>query len=114
MSLSGEGDAPHNVYAKQLLTMRQGYPLWHPEIERDHGLEVQVGDVGYLHEGAFIRIFNALLPGDHEDHKTFGVPHGHEPFPINRFLWREHTNVIESHLCSRSVSSFGLEGSATM
>ncbi|PIL36332.1 transporter [Ganoderma sinense ZZ0214-1] len=112
--MSGEGDAPYNIYAKQLLAMRQGYPLWHPEIERERGLEIKVGDVGYLHEGAFIRIFNATLPGDHEDHEMFGVPHDHKPFKVNKFLRREQAGVIESHLCSRSVSSFGLEGSAAI
>ncbi len=94
--------------------MRQGYPLWHPEIERGQGLEIKVGDVGYLHEGTFIRILNATLDADHEDHKMFGVPDGHQPFRINNFLWREQSSVIESHLCSRSVGSFGLEGGATM
>ena len=112
--MSGEGDAPYNIYAKQLLGMRQGYPLWHPEVERGQGLEIQVGDVGYLHEGTFIRFLNATLKADHPDHKMFGVPDGHQPFKVNRFLQREQANVIESHLCSRSVSSFGLEGSATM
>ena len=112
--MSGEGDAPYNIYAKQLLTMRQGYPLWHPEIERDRGLEVQVGDVGYLYEGTFIRIFNAILQVDHPDHKMFGVPKDHKPFEVKPFLWRGPASVIESHLCSRSVSSFGLEGSVTM
>ncbi|KAI1790665.1 WD40 repeat-like protein [Ganoderma leucocontextum] len=110
----GEGDAPYNIYAKQLFTMRHGYPLWHPEIERDRGLEVKVGDVGYLHEGAFIRIFNATLEADHPDHDMFGVPDGHEPFLVKRFLKHESQSVIESHLCSRSVSSFGLEGSVAI
>ena len=112
--MAPQQDAAWNIYAKQLLAMRQGYPLWHPEIERERGLEIKVGDVGYLHEGAFIRIFNATLPDDHEDHKMFGVPHGHKPFRVNQFLWRDQSSVIESHLCSRSVSSFELEGGVTV
>ena len=91
--MSGESDAPYNIYAKQLLAMRQGYPLWHPEIERERGLEIKVGDIGHLHEGAFIRIFNATLPDDHEDHQMFGVPHGHKPFKVNKYLWRDQAGV---------------------
>ena len=113
-TMSGEGDAPYNIYAKQLFPMRHGYPLWHPEIERDRGLEVQIGDVGYLHEGVFIRIFNATLPREHPDHARFGVPNGHEPFQISDISNREFQGVIQSHLCSRSVRSFGLEGSVAM
>ena len=72
------GDSVYNIYAQQLFPMRHGYPLWHPEIERGRGLEMQIGDVGYLQDGAFIRIFNATLPSDHPD-QNFGTPENHEP-----------------------------------
>ena len=34
----------------------KGYPLWFPE-PHDTG-EPQIGDVGYLEDGAFVRLFN--------------------------------------------------------
>ena len=83
-------DAPYNAYAKRLLPLRHGYPLWHPEIERDRGLEVQIGDVGYLHKGAFIRLFNTTLPASHPGNARFGVPSGHEPFQISEISKREY------------------------
>ena len=106
-------DAAYNVYAKQLFLMRHGYPLWHPEIERGRGFEIQIGDVGYLQAGAFNRIVNATLPSDHQDHQKFGTPKDHEPFKIKPFLIHTQENVIESHLCSRHVHSFTLEGGIT-
>ncbi|TBU22672.1 WD40 repeat-like protein [Dichomitus squalens] len=92
--------------------MRHGYPLWHPEIERGKGLVMRIGDVGYLKGGAFFRIFNATLPSDHQDHSAYGTPDNHEPFRIKPILIHTH-DVIESHLCSRSVLSYDYEGSIT-
>ena len=36
--------------------LRYGYALWHPEPHKTG--EAQIGDVGYIREGAFIRLFN--------------------------------------------------------
>ena len=77
------------------------------------------GDRARPYKGTFIRIFDAILEVDHPDHKKFGVPNDHKPFEVKPFevklfLWRSPASVIESHLCSRSVSSFGLEGGVTM
>lgn len=45
------------IYSSTLSTaLQEGYPLWFPE-PHDTG-EVQIGDVGYIHEGAFVRLFN--------------------------------------------------------
>ena len=45
-----------DVYASCISSYVQGYPLWFPE-PHDTG-EPQIGDVGYLHQGAFVRLFN--------------------------------------------------------
>lgn len=46
------------VYAEQLRNVRHGEPLWQPE-PSDRG-EVQIGDVGYIEDGRFQRLFNAV------------------------------------------------------
>lgn len=45
-----------DVYASCMASYIWGYPLWFPELH-DTG-EPQIGDVGYLDEGAFVRLFN--------------------------------------------------------
>ena len=55
-----------------------GHALWEPN---PVGLypAIQVGDVGCVHHGEFIRLFNALLPENHPFHEKSGVPESHEP-----------------------------------
>ncbi|KAH9163728.1 hypothetical protein EDB89DRAFT_482398 [Lactarius sanguifluus] len=54
-----------------------GHALWEPN--PGEYPPVEVGDVGFIREGQFHRLFNALLPEDHESHERFGVPDDHEP-----------------------------------
>ena len=44
-----------------------GYALWLPRPQTNHPL-VEIGDVGFVWEGTFVRLFNALLPRDHPSH----------------------------------------------
>ena len=54
--------ATASLYADQLIPLGRGLPLWEPE---PTGLgEVLIGDVGYVDEGAFFRLFNAMLDAD--------------------------------------------------
>ena len=59
-----------------------GYALWEPS-PGVLGDPVAIGDVGYIHEGKFHRIFNVLLPKDHQTHENFGTPEYHEPLQLN-------------------------------
>lgn len=55
-SSSSDPTAPYVVYPTSLFTLKLGYALWYPE-PHETG-EPQIGDVGYVREGAFIRLFN--------------------------------------------------------
>ena len=71
----------HEVYRRELGRQHPdfGYPLWQP----DPGVgnePVAVGDVGFIHMGRFIPLFNVLLDADNQSHKGFGVPADHKPF----------------------------------
>ena len=44
------------IYPSSLSILRKGYALWYPE-PHETG-ELQIGDVGYINDGAFIRLFN--------------------------------------------------------
>ena len=54
-----------------------GYALWEPSPSGLYG-HVEIGDVGFIREGRFYRLFNALLSADHPSHKS-DVPEYHEP-----------------------------------
>jgi len=80
-----------------------GHALWEPNPGRLYS-PVEVGDVGYVREGKFHRLFNALLPADHPSHRNFGVPEYHEPLTPNP---SEHIDVgtfKPNHYCSHGVT----------
>ena len=63
-----------------------GHALWEPDPgvpSGDLNPTIGVGDVGFIREGRFHRLFNALLPADHPSNETFGVPADHEPLQPN-------------------------------
>ena len=85
-----------------------GHALWDPDPGNLYPA-VEVGDVGYVREGKFHRLFNALLPEDHPSHRNFGVPDYHERLTLNRDI-EDHIN-IGSHnpqnFCSIAVTLGG-------
>ena len=109
--MSSEPDAVYNIYARQLFIRRHGYPLWKPEPESAEN-EIRVGDVGFLEDGAFFKIFNATDPEDHPSQAN-GVPEGFEQWTVKDLHKTTMKKAIESALCSRSVSSFSMNGEVT-
>jgi hypothetical protein len=69
---------PFNVYRDQLTSQYRGLALWNPTPPKRIYDHVSIGDVGYVHEGVFIRMFNVILPWDHESNKTLGEPEPYE------------------------------------
>jgi len=54
-----------------------GHALWKPSPEGLYDA-VEVGDVGFIRNGCFRRLFNVFLPGSHPSHQSFGVPESHQ------------------------------------
>jgi hypothetical protein len=70
-------DQPFNVYREQLSSQYHGLALWDPKpVENLHKKpgHVSIGDVGYLDNGAFMRMFNVTLPWDDPSNKLLGKP----------------------------------------
>ncbi|GJE91470.1 hypothetical protein PsYK624_076200 [Phanerochaete sordida] len=80
------------TYAEQLLSRGYGLPLWRPEPTKFG--EVQLGDVGFVEDGRFYRLFNVTRPAD-DPLNRFGVPEGFETLQINEEL---HRHVEEQYL----------------
>lgn len=88
-------DTPFAVYQDQLSALSHGVALWNPAPQKRVYNKVSIGDVGYLHEGTFIRMFNVTLPSDHPSNGLLG-----EPEPYDPLEWGPFANTIENHFGS--------------
>jgi len=93
-------DPPHTVYQDQLTTLSHGLALWNPTPPKTIYNNVSIGDVGYLHEGTFIRMFNVTLPWDHPSNGILGRPEPYDSLDCGPF-----TNTIEDHFGKVDYSS---------
>jgi hypothetical protein len=69
------------IYREQLSSPYHGLALWDPRpVEHLHKQpgHVSIGDVGYLDNGAFVRMFNVTLPWDDPSNKLIGKPDKYE------------------------------------
>ena len=61
-------DRPYVIHQEQLSSQYHGLALWDPKPVKNHLHKqpghVSIGDVGYLDNGAFMRMFNVTLPWD--------------------------------------------------
>src|SRR5260221_1600875 len=97
--------AHHDVLREQLGIKYpiNGHALWEPSPGKLYSA-VEVGDVGYIREGKFHRLFNALLPADHASHLNFGVPEYHEPL-VPKLPDHIDTGTLDAkHYCSPGIS----------
>ena len=71
--------AHHDIFRHHLLKKfpTYGHALWDPNPGKLYPA-VEVGDVGFIREGKFHRLFNVLLPANHPSHTNIGVPKYHE------------------------------------
>ena len=69
----------YDIYREELAIKHPayGHALWEPSPGGRY-TSVEIGDVGFIRQGYFHRLFNILLPEDHQSHED-GVPQGHEP-----------------------------------
>jgi hypothetical protein len=98
-------DQPFNVYREQLTSLYQGHALWEPSPIKSIYDQVSIGDVGYVNEGFFYRMFNVTLPSHHPANKRLG-----EPDPYKPLDWGPFANIREATLAkgdhySRNVFS---------
>ena len=63
---------------------------------------VQVGDIGYVYQGQFLRMFNALLPANDRT-QVLGVPKGIVPLEMGPFNNIRTQNCNHGHSCSNTL-----------
>ena len=93
----------YDIFREELATKypTYGHALWEPS-PGEHYSAVEIGDVGFIREGSFHRLFNVLLPEDHPSHQD-GVPQHHEPPVI-----RTRSPVVTSTLWPNDFRSNGI------
>jgi hypothetical protein len=82
---------PFNIYREQLWPLYHGFALWNPNPVEGVYNQVSIGDVGYISEGGFIRMFNVTLPWDDESNKALGGPGFYDPLSSESFAVRRET-----------------------
>lgn len=102
--------AHYDIFREQLAVKypAYGHALWEPSPGKLYS-PVEVGDVGYIREGKFHRLFNALLPADHPSHRKFGVPEYHEPLTPNPSEHIEIGTLNSNHYCSQGIIVAGAQ-----
>ncbi|KAI9445971.1 hypothetical protein H4582DRAFT_1785351, partial [Lactarius indigo] len=78
-----------------------GHALWEPD--PGEYSPAQVGDVGFIRDGKFHRLFNALLPADDPSHESRGTPPYHEPLQLRL---RDH--IDRGTLSPNNFYSYGV------
>lgn len=75
--------------------------MWQPEPTKFG--EVLLGDVGYIRQGCFFRLFNTMRPADDPANQN-GVPEGFEVFQLNPLLLHSRDEYLKPGvICSSSV-----------
>ena len=111
--------AASQVYARQLLSQKLGYPLYIPEPNeslpeacRQRG--VSIGDVGIIaHDGSFTYAFNACAAAA-DPVNCHGVPIGFEPIQINplrvarwQSIHKKGSEIVSSFIKKENVDISG-------
>lgn len=113
MPLAMSRDSPWDLYAKGLMPLGYGYPLWGPEPDPSFG-EVNIGDVGYIRDGHFCFLFNAMRSADHPVNQLRGVPSGFEVFrPRHSMIIDRPDEITQSQLHSKSLQSVSISAGAS-
>jgi hypothetical protein len=96
--------AHYNIFRDQLAInwYAYGHALWEPGPGELY-TAVTVGDVGFIREGKFHRLFNALLPPDHPSQRL-GVPEYHEPLTPNVTNHIDRGVLHPTNFCSTAVT----------
>ncbi|KAI0312149.1 hypothetical protein OF83DRAFT_1147446 [Amylostereum chailletii] len=99
----------HTVYPDTLSFLGRGYALWNPSPTTDirnnmpmHPKALELGDVGYIFEGSFHRLFNVHLPADHPDQGRY-LPENFDT------LTRSGYPIHESDIRHQVFSSSGVQ-----
>src|SRR6266567_1347860 len=86
-------DIPYGLYREELTSLGHGLALWNPEPPKGSYDNVSIGDVGFIREGTFFRMFNVILPWDDESNRAPS-----NPAPLKSLDCGPFPNITENTL----------------
>jgi hypothetical protein len=95
---------PFTVYRDQLASLYHGLALWQPSPYKEIYDRVSIGDVGFVREGAFFRMFNVMLPWNHESNRKLGEPMQYESLSCGPSANILKNSLDKGEYCSHYVS----------
>ncbi|KAI0633183.1 WD40-repeat-containing domain protein [Trametes polyzona] len=108
-----------DIYAKALFHHGHGYPLWAPDPERIDGTEweVEIADVGWLREGAFMHLLRTRYEGEQgegvqprkllpDDYTSFDPPNVVKTGPTEK--------ITQPVLYSQTIKNVEVTGGASV
>lgn len=99
--------SPWDAYATELVKSQYGHPLWYPE--PDESGELELGDVGYIENGRFYRLFNVLK----QELNKRGAPEHFKPMELPDDHY--HTNTItEEKIATSNIAKVHIGADMTM
>jgi hypothetical protein len=100
-------DQPYDVYRERLSSLYHGYALWEPAPVEDLYEKVSIGDVGYVYNGFFYRMFNITLPWSNLSNQRFGAtePENYEPMKMEEFKNINKSRLAKGDYYSPDVTS---------
>ncbi|RPD70204.1 WD40 repeat-like protein [Lentinus tigrinus ALCF2SS1-7] len=101
-----------DIYAQQLFHHGHGQAIWLPDPDPT-AREVQIGDVGWMREGTFLQLFNAMKSEDKQP-VLYGVPEEYTPFdPPNLIVSGPQERILQRFLYSRTVREVDVSSGAS-
>ena len=100
-----EAGKPWDVYQKQLSSLSHGIALWDPRpVEALYDC-VSIGDVGYIIDGTFYRMFNVTLLWNDPSNTRLGKPEPYEALNLGQFFNVRRLTWVKGDHYSRNVST---------
>ncbi|KAH9991037.1 hypothetical protein BJV77DRAFT_560962 [Russula vinacea] len=94
---------PYNIYREQLTSLFHGHALWEPDPSNVYA-QVSVGDVGYVKEGFFTRMFNVLLEWNDPSNYVLCEPEPYERLDLGPFVNVRDSRFTKGDYYSRYVT----------
>ena len=86
------------TYAQQLVGRGHGLPLWFPDKS-----QANIGDVGFVVNGCFYRMFNAMRPHD-DPTNVHGVPENFIPLRLSdNVIYSNEQYLLPGPICAEST-----------
>ncbi|KAH9959711.1 hypothetical protein BJV74DRAFT_788663 [Russula compacta] len=95
---------PYDVYRDQLTSLYYGHALWDPDPSNVYN-KVSVGDMGYVKEGCFYRMFNVLLEWDDPLNRILCEPEPYTRLDLGPFINTRVSRFSKGDYPSRHVTS---------